>query len=245
MPNAGIAPYNVIAIVNLSTTMSDGEGVTIVAALNMLLPTFCNDWSIPPITTVYVGKNKIITNPLRCLILDKADVENALGYHSEYDNIPYAKVFVKTILENNGVMLYSTNLTLPTVAQTISHEVFEMIVDLHANVWWSDLSGTTLYAAEVSDPVQGNIVPVKTIGGTMVGMSDWILPAWSNPQAKIGPFNHLDTIKKPFTLDKGGYAITLTNGKYTNVFGSEVSAYTKAHMSTRAINRLNTGLTKP
>jgi len=245
MPNAGIAPYNVIAIVNLSTTMSDADGVTIVAALNMLLPTFCADWSIPQIKTVYVGKGKPIMNLLRCLVLDNADIQGALGYHDESADIPYAKVFVKSILQNSGVMLYSTNSKLPTVAQTISHEVFEMIVDLRANCWWNDFSGYTLYAAEVCDPVESNIVPVKTIGGTVVGMSDWVLPAWSDPQAKIGPFNHLDTIKKPLTVDKGGYLITLTNGKYTNIFGSEISAHTKANMCKRGVKRLSRATVKP
>ena len=176
MPTAGVSPYNEIAIVNLSTLMSDSDGLTIVSALNMLLPIFCNDWSLPLVTVLYVPKETPITNPLRCLILDNSDVKEALGYHDQSTDVPYAKIFVKTIIENPGVMLYSSNYILPSVAGTISHEVFEMLVDLRANCWWNDLSGYTLYAAEVCDPVQGNIIKVETKGGSVVGLSDWILP---------------------------------------------------------------------
>lgn len=237
MPTAGVSPYNVIAIVNSSSGMTDSDGIAIVAALNILLPIFCTDWSLPLVRATYVSKGAPITNPLRCIILDDADVESALGYHDQSNDVPYAKVFVKTILKYKGSMLYNTDHTLPTIAQTISHEVFELLVDLRANCWWNAADGYTFYAAEVSDPVQGNIVKVQTKGGSLVGMCDWILPTWADPQAKIGPFNHLNTLKAPFTLDKGGYAITMTGGSYKNIFGSQISEFTKKNMCNHSENR--------
>lgn len=237
MPNAGIAPYNTIAVVNKSTLMNDTDGATIVAALNMMLPTFCNDWSIPPVVATYVKKNTATTVPLQCLVLDSTDVKGALGYHDESTGVPYAKVFVKTIIQYGGVTLYNSNPVIPTLAGIISHEVFEMIADLRANVWWNAADGYTLYAAEVCDPVESNVVVVQPKGLPKVGLSDWILPAWADPQAKVGPFNHNNTLKAPMKVDKGGYVITMTGGKYGQIFGSEMTAFTKANMCARSATR--------
>jgi hypothetical protein len=237
MPNIGVAPFNTIAIVNSSTLMSDAAGVTLVTALNSILPTFCNDWNVKPVTVTYVGKGKKVTTPLRCILLDNSDVQDALGYHDQENGVPYARVFIKTILDYGGELLYSNNPSAPTVSGTVTHEVLEMIADLRANVWWSFADGYTLCAAEVCDPVQSNPVIVK-VKNQQVMLSDWILPAWSDPQATKGPYNHNKTLTAPLTVDQGGYLIVMSNGGVNNVMGSKISAYTKANMST------DRGLTK-
>jgi hypothetical protein len=237
MPPIGTEPYHIISVVNGSTLVSDSVGELMVDALNMILPTFCNDWNIKPITVTYVGIGKVATTPLRCILLDNSDVKDALGYHSQYRDVPYARVFVKTILDYGGELLYSSK--AHTVAEIVSHEVLEMAVDLNANVWWSLADGSTLYAAEVCDPVQSNAVIVK-VNDQSVRLSDWILPEWSDPQATKGPFNHNNTLKSPLTVDKGGYLIVMSCGKVYNVMGSDISDYTKANMSTeRGLNSHN------
>ena len=55
--------------------------------------------------------------------------------------------------------------------------------------------------------VQNNIVVVTLSDGTKVGLSDFILPAWSKVENKVGPFNYMKTLKKPFTIDHGGYVV--------------------------------------
>lgn len=246
MPAVGNAPYNTIAIVNKSTMMSDNDGRNIVVALNSLLPTFCSNWNIKPISAIYVasGASAPAGTPLRCIVLDNSDVQGALGYHDEVSDVPYAKVFVKTILSNGGAILYSPNPQMPTLSQTISHEVFEMIADPNANLWWGSADGNTLYAGEVCDAVEGNsvkvIISASTLPKVTIAMSDWVLPAWADPQAKTGPYNHNNTIKKPLTCDVGGYLITLNAGNIVNVFGSNIGAYAKANMSERVVNRVGT-----
>lgn len=237
MPTVGIAPYNVIAIVNKSSFMNDVDGETISIAINTILPIFCNDWTIPPVNVTYVKRGETTVIPLQCVVLDSSDVEGALGYHGETTDIPYARVFVKTILEYGGKILHTINSNLPTVAATISHEVLEMIVDLRANVWWGSADGNTLYAAEVCDPVQGNVVSVQPKDLPMVGLSDWILPAWADPQARVGPYNHTNTLTSPMTMDKGGYLITITGGKYGQIFGSEITSFTRENLSRRGPGR--------
>jgi hypothetical protein len=223
MPQIGIAPYNQIAVVNKSTACNDTDGNNMVVALNTLMPQFCRDWNLPNISIVYIGKNKNTTIPLQCILFDNADVAGALGYHDEtLNDLPYAKVFVKTTLQSGGAMLLGANASVPTVASVVAHEVFEMIVDLRANVWWMLANNSTLYAAEVCDPVEGNLVIVQVPnGGPRVGLSDWILPAWSDPFAKSGPYNHLNTLRAPLTVDRNGYAIVLSNGNISYVFGDK------------------------
>ena len=222
-----------IAIINSSTALSDSDGILITKGLNMILPQFCKDWNLPTYVATYFPKGKSSIIPFKVFVLDNADVQGALGYHDLSGNVPYAKCFIKTLLNAGGVTLYSTNSKVPTFAQTISHEIFELLVDPNANSWWDIGDGSTLYASEVCDPVESNIVVanvivspgVSTYNNALkkyintpaitqnIGLSDWILPAWSNPQNTRGPFNHLNTLKKPFTLDKGGYGITIKNAQ--------------------------------
>jgi hypothetical protein len=174
-------------------------------------------------------------------ILDQPDVQDAAGYHDEKNDLPYGKVFVNPVLENGGAILIGGPSTpnAMTVAQTLSHEVFELLADLYANTWWSLPSGD-LVAGEVCDPVQNNILRVK-VGQQIVGYSDWILPKWTDSQAKVGPFNHMKTVSAPFTIDKGGYMITLSGGSVQNVFGELVPQWVQdlKTKSSRLVTRKN------
>ena len=247
-----------ISIINCSSVVSDVQGSFIVQGLNMILPKFCNDWNLPLYTAVYVPKGKTSTIVKKVFLLDTSDIQSALGYHDLSSNIPYGKCFAKTLLDDGGTILYSSNSLIPTFAQTVSHEVFELLVDPLCNSWWDIGDGQTLFASETCDPVESNVVvanvlvtPAKTTYNVitkknvvsipavyqLVGLSDWILPAWSDPQATKGPFNHLNTLKAPFTLDKGGYGIQLIGGQFKQVtamiFGSEVTPQQKAKYSTK------------
>ena len=243
MPTAGVAPYDKISIVNKSTVMSDADGTTIVNALNVALPIFCSDWKIPVVTAVYVAKGKTALTPLQCLIFDDSDIAGALGYHSQSNDLPYGKVFVKTILKYGGTMLLgpASSPNQMTVASVIAHEVFEMVGDLRANVWWMLGDYNTLYAAEVSDPVEGNISRFTTKNASnatvTVGLADWVLPSWADPQSKSGPYNHNNTLTSPFQLDKGGYVVKLVNGTVSYVFGSAIPEWKKTDLCGRGVKR--------
>jgi len=239
-----------IAIVNSSTIVSDTDGQTLVAGINQILPQFCKDWNHPTYTAIYVAKNKQTSIPIRIYILDNPDVNGAFGYHDFNSNIPLGKCFAKTVLEDGGAILYSPS-GKTTIAQVVAHEIFELLTDPQCNGWWDIGDGKTLFARETCDPVQGNDVivqvitsPAKTILDAKtrkivtkqaiiqkVGLSDWILPAWSNPQNTKGPFNHLKTLKAPFTLDTGGYVIQMTGEQgqsFAMKFGSKVTEEQKA-----------------
>ena len=248
-----------IAIINASTVVSDVQGSLIVQALNVILPKFCNDWNLAQYTVVYIPRNKTTEIVQKIFILDNSDlnIPGIIGYHDFNTNIPYGKCFAKTILNYGGTVLYSSDFSIPTIAQTITHEVFEMLFDPLCNTWWDTGDGKTLVASETVDAVQCNVVvvnvlvsPAKTLYNVKtrkttvlsnaiyqkVGLCDWVLPSWSNPKG-TGPFNHLNTLKAPFTLDKNGYIIKLTGGSSGNtvslVFGSHVTEIQKQQYASK------------
>lgn len=238
MSAIGVAPYNQIAVVNLSSVMTDTDGQTMVSALNQLLPTFCSDWNLKPVTAVYVAKAAAKTSvPLCCLVADTAAQPAALGYSDATNELPYSKVLVNSIMSHSGAILNNTNPKNPTVSEMVSHEVFDLLVNPKNNVWWTTAAGNVLVAGKVCDPVESNVVTVTTVNGTNVSMSDWILPSWSDPQNKVGPFNHNNTLNAPLTVDKGGYMIQMKGGYYSNVFGAEVSTYSKENLCLKSACR--------
>ena len=138
---------------------------------------------------------------------DDADTAGALGYHDlTKDGQPVSKIFVKTTLAAHEV-----------VSVTACHELFEMAIDPIANLWAQAANGTE-YAYEMSDPVEEDTFMVDG-----VEMSNIVHPAWFEPfKHPAGTkFDHLGLLKAPFSMTKGGYVITMKNGKVKEVFGSK------------------------
>lgn len=224
---------------NNSTVLKSSDMFLMINALNTLLPAFCTTWSLKqyycvaaPAATKPVPNGINGPNGIYCVFLDTTDSPGALAYHSETFNVPFGKVFVKTILQYGGSILMGANNKVPTVAQAFSHEIFEILGNPNVNVWWQMSSGT-LVPAEVVDPVEGNIVPVM-IGSTKVGLSDYIFPVWSDPQNTKGPYNYLNTLTKPFQIAKGGYVVAMKNGSMTYIMGQSATPYIENKASTAA-----------
>ena len=137
---------------------------------------------------------------------DTADQAGALGYHDLTKNgQPVSKIFVKTTLDAHEL-----------VSVTACHELFEMAIDPIANLWAQAADGTE-YAYEMCDAVEEDTFSVDGIP-----MSNFLHPAWFEP-FKHPPgtkFDHLGRLTKPFTMTKGGYVITKSNGKVSEHFGS-------------------------
>ena len=232
-----------VAIINQSSVISDSNGLIITYALNIILPQFCKDWSIDSTTCVFIGKGKTTTIPLKIFLLDTSDVDGALAYHGQRNDIPYGRAFVKTVLNNGGVMLYSSNPTVPTFAQAVCHELFEILINPACNIWAMLADQKTMYAYEACDAVESNALTVQVKTGivktgrfftttitpiyTKVGLSDWVLPNWFDPQSKTRPFNHNNTLTAPLTLDKYGYTILFINGLYDVIWGKSISSARK------------------
>ena len=221
---------------NQSTVLKSSDMFLMINAINIMLPAFCTTWSIKQYKCVAAPANIKPGNAMYCAFLDNSKTANTLAYHTEFANVPYGDVFVKTILNYGGAILMGANNTIPTVAQAFSHEIFEMLINQNVNVWWQQSSGS-LVPAEVCDPVQGAIVSVK-VGSVTVGLSDYVYPVWSDPQSTKGPYNFLNTLTRPFQVSNGGYVITMTNGKIANVFGTTISPYIE-YRAQNIINYMN------
>ena len=212
---------------NKSSALKDTDMFLMINAINTMLPAFCTSWSLKQYQCIAAPPTtKLGSTGMYCVFLDTSTSPGTLAFHTENANIPYGEVFVKTVLQYGGSILMGKNNTIPTVAQAFAHEIFEMLVNPNINIWWQ-VSNSQLVPAEVCDPVQGSIVPIK-VGAVTVGLSDYILPAWNDPQSTKGPYNFLNTLTHPFQMSKGGYLVSMVAGKVSYVFGESVSSYAQA-----------------
>jgi hypothetical protein len=141
------------------------------------------------------------------VFLDDADQPGALAYHDlTPDGLPVSKVFVKTTLDDGGL-----------VSVSASHELVEMLVDPAINMMTSGPDAKTMYAYESADPVEESSFPVNGIQ-----MSDFVYPAFFEVfrKPKSVQFDQMNLVTKPFQIMKGGYQIIFKSGKYSQVFGS-------------------------
>ena len=130
------------------------------------------------------------------LLLDDADVDNALGYHDyTAGGKPITKCFMKTDLDNG----YN-----PTV--TITHEIAEMMAD----PWCSEtfqFSNTEFYAKEICDPCEADdqAYEINPEHGDTIKVSDFVTPAWFIPDHPGPIYDHAHLIHKPGEILEGGY----------------------------------------
>ncbi len=215
-PIVSNVPTVLLQIYNQSTVVSDIQVTQMVAALNIGLVDFGKEWSVSAMAQFVGGKPQSNPHAYVFTVLDNSDVQGALAYHDEQGNQVDGFVFAHTILLNGGVVLYK-DATTPTVASALAHEVYEALIDPTIGTWWQDTTGT-LWAAEVADPVENNIIVVTLADGTQVGLSDYVLPAWRDNGATNGPFNKTNTLTKPFTIHNGYAVVIRQSGQPTQIF---------------------------
>ena len=107
-------------------------------------------------------------------------------------------------------------------------KVIELLIDPICNTWWMNNNTGMLYASEVCDPVQSNVILINLPNGINVGLSDWILPAWQDVQNTTGPFNRTNTLTAAFQI-KNGYAIVIKNSRVTSVYDEATNPTTYSH----------------
>ena len=183
-----------IGVHNQSKLVSDAQLKTWCHAVQTQIE---KDWT--PIYGIYA----VITCPAAAVagatmfplyLEDVSDTPGALGYHDIDDKgVPFIKVFAKDT-QDDGV----------PVSSVISHEVLELLgdafVDSAVLVDNGDNSGV-LYAAEVCDPVEGDLYKING-----VEVSNFITPWWFTKTPPAGAsFDFLKRLAAPLTLTSGGY----------------------------------------
>lgn len=223
------------AIVNRTKVISNDEVSLMCAAIQIQLNLhFCPAWGLKSVPVKFFADEASIPNWAWVIYIIDNDqqVEGALGFHQEINDKVDGYIMCEPILSNGGSVLTFDPKTPEqySVSATLSHEVLETFMDRFTNTWVD--CGRISCCLEVCDPVEQIGYPIL-IGDTLVSVSDFIFPAWTNIFATLpenAPFNYLKTLKEPFSMLEGGYMIVREGGPGTEkqIFGNTMPEYRKA-----------------
>lgn len=216
-----------IAIVNNSSSVKDAEVQLMVDAIQIQLDLHVFPaWNLKGGTIrFYADKTKVPGYAWVISIIENdAQVAGALGYHQEETSGKIdGYIMCQPILTNGGTVLAfdPANPGQYSVSATLSHECLEALNDPYINKYHDN--GNTSWCGELCDPVE-QIGYGIMVNGTNVAVSDFVFPSFFNQYATATynmPFNYLKTLKAPFTILPGGYAIQrdIATGNTTQVFG--------------------------
>ena len=203
-----------IAIVNQSTLVTGEQAQQMTAAVNeQANGDFCLAWARKPVSVTFCADASSVPAGADVITLvDTAQDAPAgvLGYHTEDGKGRWGIVAAKPELDNGAQVLTGDW----AVSSVLSHEVLELIGDPSCSFWGGDGQGS-MYCLEVCDPVEA---PTYKVGG--VAVSNFITPAWFDPEATSG-FDHLGLLTAPFSILKGGYVVYAQAGHEQQKFGAE------------------------
>jgi len=135
----------------------------------------------------------------KVVFMDDLSVQGALGYHDIINDKPVSYIGVNAS-KAAGV----------SISSVVSHEILEMITDPITNrvivTGSSDGTSGSLYMAEICDAVEQDSYVIGT-----VQVSNFVTPAWFDPQNSQGPFDYNKKLTAPLQLLPGGsYIATLS-----------------------------------
>lgn len=217
-----------IYVVNASTLVSDHDVAMMASACAaQLTRDVAPAYGMLPVPVVVTTKEHITPGMRVISVLDVLDDKNALGWHTEEGKEhTYGVVGCKAVLDHGAKPLTGPY----SVSSVMSHEIVEMFADSTC-AGWADSGRGFMVAYEACDPVQAG---VYDLGGVTV--SDFVTADWFDQWNTGDPVSFLKTIKKPFTMDKGGYWVQLAEGKTTQKFGAAMPDWLrelKQHEHTR------------
>ncbi len=168
-------------IINQSKILSYRDLLKIINAVNRSLPEICTAWNKPLIQVSFQSRQR----NMPYLIISDCKSPPVYGYHTYTSGYATGRVYIITdnLAENS---------------KTISHEIFEMVVNPKMEL----TSDKGMYL-EVCDPVMENSFDIDGIA-----ISDWVYPSWFS-KAGSSPYNKLNTFIRPFELTKNGYTLKM------------------------------------
>jgi hypothetical protein len=207
----------IIGVQNLSTLVTD-EDVYQMAVLvdKQLREHVAPAWGLVPPTVTFLAKPAEFPCDAIIGVLDDADQAGDLGWHTEGpDADVYGRVFAQPVLQNGGNAL--TNAL--SVCSVLSHECIETLGDAACNRWAQRTDGSQV-AVELADPVEGDSYEITIIGpkaddGVTGTVSDFVLPAWFDPDADPGTADWMKLVTAPFQVRDTGYVIVMAAGSTT------------------------------
>jgi hypothetical protein len=152
-------------------------------------------WSLAAVPVTVGGRGNKIH------FFDSAHQATDFGWHVvDGQGLPYSHVFADASIAAGSDWITGPD----SLSLTASHEVLEMLIDPSANGYSFD-GRQRLWAQEVCDPVQARAYGINA-SGMRVPVSDFVLPSYFNRNA-AAPYDQLGVLTKPFSVDKGGYAV--------------------------------------
>jgi hypothetical protein len=165
------------------------------------------------------------------VLFDTSDQADALAYHDVTPKgRPYASVFCKTILDNDGTWTKGAN----SVSAATSHEVVELLADPVCNRYAVNAGGDE-FALETADATENDSYDIEGIA-----VSNFLYPSYFNPFAKAtrrNKLDHMGVVEGPFSLRPGGYTIRHRGGRDTTVWGDEYPTWKRAAKKAAAHSR--------
>lgn len=218
----------IIAVQNLSTLVTDEDAYAMAVLCDrQARRDVAPAWGVQPSQVTFLKQASLLHYDAIIGILDDADQAGDLGWHTEGPGADvYGRVFARPVLDNGGNALTDAL----SVCSVLSHEVVETIGDAACNAWAQQADGT-LVARELCDPVESDsyLMTVTTEEGTSLSgtVSDFLLPAWFDPDAKGGPYDQMSLLAAPFEVRSDGYVIVMTGGTVTEQWGEKYPEWRK------------------
>jgi hypothetical protein len=210
-------------VINRSSVVSNLDVETMTRACALQLSRHvAPSWGRVPVPVVYSEHAETAApGAVVIYVTDTTDVKGALGYHTEAaGDLETGIIAAGPVLDNGGDAL-SAQLS---VASVLSHEVCEWFIDPKCNLTADTGRGYSVMY-EVADPVESDSYPVPIVArgassATQVTVSNFVLPAWFDPQAATSEqLDYLGTCSAPFEITSGGYVVRIKEGKVSQVFG--------------------------
>lgn len=151
---------------------------------------------VPAPVIVYDDEDKVPKGADLLVLLSDPGHAHALGFHRVTPRgQPYARAFVKPVLDHGGSLLEGQL----SVSATVSHEVCEWFVDRFLNLWANGPDGH--YPVEVCDAVQNDSYQIDG-----VSVSNFVTKRYFDMLApKRTQFDWMGRLTGPFTMTEGGY----------------------------------------
>lgn len=170
---------------------------------------FYSAWHTVRVKLVFIGRKPAPSGAITATFVTKGPVKGALAYHSVEAGAPSITVYAGTAdyygYSNSVSFTHELEELLadPTVSMTNQGYPYPFVNVVGGTVF--EQSPGTIWANEVSDPVEESSYTRPGANGKPVSISDFITPNWFNDEVN-GPYDFMHLVQAPFTILKGGYA---------------------------------------
>lgn len=223
-----------VIVTNAARRVNDSDIATATAAVaRQAVRDFWPAWGVRMPSVTFVPGGQSVAAPFGGILITVVDsIDNVaagvLGYHTEDQGGRQWGVVACSPSLDNGAQVLKGDWSVSSV---LSHEILEALGDPRVNGYCHD-GGSRLYSLEVCDPVEA---PTYEVDG--VSLSNFVLPAWFDPNVGHGKYDHLGLLSTPFSLLPAGYCVYLQGGQEQQEHGEQMPGW-RLHMKEAQSSRI-------